>query len=77
MAQLVMELLPFAVFLGMGIFAVTDRRAQPTAKKAPRAQRFCGYLDGEVLVMADPDGTPVPRTRTLDDISRFSIGRRQ
>jgi hypothetical protein len=77
MLQLLLELLPFAVFLGMGIFAVTEQRTPQRVKKAPRAQRFCGYLDGESLVMADPDGTLVPRTPALEDISRFSIGRRQ
>lgn len=75
MSQLMVELLPFAVFVLMGVFAVTEPRTRRTMKKAPRAQRFCVYLDGESLLMVDPDGTPVPRNSSLDDVSRFSIPR--
>src|SRR4051812_17576062 len=73
MSQLLMELLPFAVFVGIGIFAVTEPRSARTLKKTPRVQRFCGYLEDESVMMVDPDGTPVPRS--LEGISRFSIGR--
>ena len=77
MLQLVLELLPFVVFLGIGIFAVTEPRSQRTIKKARRPQRFCGYLDGESLLMVDPDGTPVPRSPSLEGVTRFSIGSRK
>ena len=77
MLQLIIELLPFAVFLGIGIFAVTEPRSLRTVKKTPRAQKFCVYLDGDSLAMVDPDGTPAPRGRSLDGISRFSIANRK
>jgi hypothetical protein len=63
MLQLVLEMLPFAVFVGIGIFAVAEPRSPRQIAKTPRSQRFCGYLDGESLLMVDPDGRPVPRKR--------------
>jgi hypothetical protein len=72
-----MELLPFAVFVGIGIFAVTEPRSARMVKKAPRIQRFCGYLEDESVLMVDPDGTQVPQGRSLVGISRFSIENRK
>jgi len=58
------ETLPFAIFaaIGIAVLAEPDSRCQANAaEKVPRPRRFCGYVDGVTLVLADPDGKLVPR----------------
>ncbi len=57
------ETLPFVIFAAIGIFALADPdspRRTPAAATVPRPRRFCGYVEGEGLVMADPDGKLFP-----------------
>jgi hypothetical protein len=66
MMQLTLEMLPFAVFVAIGIFAFADqpsRRRSVPPTKFPRSRTFCGFRDGGTLILADPDGKPVKRNR--------------
>jgi hypothetical protein len=66
MLQLTLEMLPFAVFVIIGIFAFAEpasRRKAPLEEKHPRMRTFCGIGDEGTLILADPDGKPVPRNR--------------
>jgi len=66
MLHFIAEMLPFVIFAAIGIFAAADkgspRRASVRAN-APRSRRFSGYVEGEGLVMTDPDGKLVTRSR--------------
>ena len=65
MLQLTLELLPFVVFVAVGVFAFRNPaplRSQSTLD-FPRRRTFCRFSEGEALMLADPDGKPVPRGR--------------
>jgi hypothetical protein len=60
------ETLPFVIFAAIAIFAVADKgspRRGPEMANVPRPRRFSGYVEGEGLVMTDPDGKLVTRSR--------------
>lgn len=64
MLQLTVEILPFAVFVVVGLAAWYEpaSRRNPTAL-ARRARRFCELSESQGLVLSDPDGRPVPHNR--------------
>ena len=64
MLHFLTETLPFAIFAAIGIAVLAEpdsRRLANAAENGPRPRRFCGYVDGGTLVLADPDGKLVPR----------------
>jgi hypothetical protein len=63
MLQLSLEILPFAVFVAMGIFAFTEPASCQPASKQPRPRTFCRYNESGRLLLADPDGRPAPGRR--------------
>ena len=66
MMQLTLELLPFAVFVAIGIFAFAEQPSPRRAALTPKFHRqrtFCGFRDSGTLVITDPDGKPGTRSR--------------
>ena len=64
MLQLMVEILPFAVFVIIGVAAWYE----PASSRSPtsharRARRFCEFSETQGLALSDPDGTPVPHHR--------------
>jgi len=63
MLHFLTETLPFVIFAAIGIAVLAEpdsRRQANAAGNVPRSRTFCGYVDGEGLVVADPDGKLVP-----------------
>ncbi len=62
MLQLVLELLPFVVFVAIGIFAFAEPAScDAGTTKVPRPRTFCRFSENGTLMLADPDGKPVKR----------------
>lgn len=64
MLQLLLEMLPFAVFVTIGVAAWYEP-ASPRNAAAPvrRTRSFCEFNDTQDLTLSDPDGRPVPQSR--------------
>ena len=64
MLQLIMEMLPFVVFVTIGVAAWYEPASPRNATdRARRQRRFCELNDAQDLALSDPDGTPVPQRR--------------
>ena len=64
MWQLIVEILPFAVFVAIGAAAWYEPPpSRDSTALAPRPRRFCELSEAQGLVLSDPDGTPVPHNR--------------
>lgn len=63
MFQLFVEILPFAVFIAIGIAAWGEPGPPCNRTHARRTRRFCELSDGQSLALTDPDGKPVPNHR--------------
>lgn len=59
MLQLMVEILPFAVFVSLGVAAWYEP-APPRSGTArePRPRRFCELSEGQGVILSDPDGRP-------------------
>lgn len=59
MLQLIVELLPFVVFVSIGVgawYEPTSSRSRPAQE--PRPRRFCELSEGQGVILSDPDGRP-------------------
>ena len=64
MLQLIVEILPFAVFVTIGVAAWYEPSPpRNSTAHARRARRFCELSEGQGLVLSDPDGRPVRHNR--------------
>ena len=64
MLQLIMEMLPFVVFVTIGVAAWYEPASPRNATAHGQRQRsFCELNDAQGVNLSDPDGRPVPQTR--------------
>lgn len=60
MLQLILEILPFVVFVSLGVgawYEPASFRSRRTSE--PRPRRFCELSEGQGVILSDPDGRPV------------------
>lgn len=64
MLQLFVEMLPFVVFVTIGVAAWYEPASACTANaNVRRPRRFCEFNEAQGLTLSDPDGRPVPQRR--------------